>query len=675
MPATCEASSLVALLVQRCASTTNLRKARQLHGLILTSLPTITPSPYVNNNILSMYARCGSIGDACQLFDKMPHRSIVSFNALISAFSRGSLHAISAFNLFHQLEIEGLRPNGSTYTSLLQASSLLEKCTPGSMLHARLVKSGFAGDTCVQTSLLGMYSNCGDLESAENIFNPMVDKDAVAWNSMILGYMKNENIASGLQLYGSMVRSSTLPTQFTYSMILIACSRQIDLVSGKAVHAQLVACVFRRIEYPDLVSWNSMISGYSENGLAQEAMEMFVQFQRISSFKPDQYTFAAIISATATSPYSNYGKPLQAQVIKAGYERSVHVGSTLISMYFNNKETGCAQKVFSSILEKDTVLWTDMISGHCRMADGENAVKFFHLMRREGLKVDSFALSSTLSACADLVILKQGEMIHCLAIKTGYDFEISVCGSLIDMYAKNGELQAAESIISTVSSPDLKCWNAMLGGYGHHGKAVEAMKVFDEILKNNLSPDKVTFISLLSACSHDGWVDKGKLLWNCMKENGLRPGPKHYSCMVSLLSRAGLLEEAERMIVDSPFSEDNVDLWKALLSSCITHKNFEMGVRAAEQVLDVDGDDCATHVLLSNLYAAAGKWGDVIRTRRKMKHLVLEKDPGLSWIEVMNEIHVFCSGDQSHPMMKEMHTELLSIKGNMKSKVDRNFTL
>ncbi|KAL6993684.1 hypothetical protein U1Q18_011796 [Sarracenia purpurea var. burkii] len=692
MPPSYEASSLASLLVQKCTAATTLRKARRLHALILTSIPAALQSPFLNNNLLTMYARCGSLGDSRLLFDKMPHRNTVSFNALISAYSQSSRLALSSFEMFSQLDTEGLRPNGSTFTSLLHACSLLEDCMLGSTLHAQVIKFGFLGDTRVQTSLVGMYSNCGDLESAKEVFGSIIDKDAMAWNSIIIGYIKNDKIASGLHLYGCMMRCGKIPTQFTYSMVINACSRQKDHALGQVVHAQVMisgtptdlplqnslldmycSCgdtnaafeVFTRIDNPDLVSWNSMITGCSESGHGEDAMEMFVKLQQMTYVKPDEYTFAATISATGASLASDYGKPLHAQVIKFGYETSVYVGSTLVSMYFNNGESDSSQKVFSSIADKDVILWTGMIAGHCRMVDGENAIKFFHGMSKQGHSVDSFALSSALSACADLVTLKQGEVIHCQAVKTGCDLEMCVCGSLIDMYAKTGNLQAAESIISKVGFPDLKCWNALLGGYSHHGKAEEALKVFGEILKQNLKPDQVTFVSLLAACSHCGLVDEGKLLWDIMIKNGLRPMPRHYSCMVSLLCRAGMLEEAEEMILVSPFSGNYSDLWRTLLSACVANKDLGLGVHAAEQVLSIDPDDRSTHILLTNLYAAAGKWDNVTKMRRKIRELMLEKDPGLSWVEITNDFHLFSSGDQLHPEIGKIQGELHRLQGNM----------
>lgn len=195
--------------------------------------------------------------------------------------------------------------------------------------------------------------------------------------------------------------------------------------------------------------------------------------------------------------------------------------------------------------------------------------------------------------------------------------------------------------------------------------AEEALKLFFDIQKHGLVPDQVTFLSLLSACNHSGLVEVGKFLWNCMKENGIPPGPKHYSCMVSLLSRARLLNEAEELIIKSPFNEDNLELWRTLLSSCIINKNLEMGVHAAEQALKLDAQDGATHILLSNLYAASEKWDDVVEIRKRIKVLTLEKDPGLSWIEDKRNIQVFSSGVQSRKDVGEAEAALHWLQGNM----------
>ncbi|PRQ47814.1 putative tetratricopeptide-like helical domain-containing protein [Rosa chinensis] len=691
MPPLCE-PSLVAALIQKCTAINSLREARRLHALLLTTTTIASRSVFLYNNVLSMYARCGSLGDARKVFEEMPQRSLVSFNALAAAYSRSSDTAGLALTLLKPMGVECLMPNVSTFTSVIQASCTLEDWLVGSLVHAQVVKCGFLNDVYLQTALLGMYSSCGDLVSASRVFGGMVDRDVVAWNSMIFGYLKNGKNKEGLRLFDGMLRTGVIPTQFTYSMVLNVCSRLRYLNLGKIIHARVIVSstqadlalenslldmycnsgdtqaafsVFNKMDSPDLVSWNTMIAGYSENEDGEKAMNLFARLKRLCYLKPDEYTYAAIISAAGTYLATDYGKLLHAQVIKVGLEKSIFVGTALVSMYFKNSETDSAQKAFYSISEKDVILWTEMIMGYSRLADGESAIKFFKEMCKESHKVDSFALSGALSACSDLAMLKQGEMIHSQALKTGFDVEMSVCGSLVDMYAKNGCLESAYCIFSQVLEPDLKCWNSMLGGYSQHGMAEEALKLFFEIQKHGLVPDQVTFLSLLSACNHSGLVEVGKFLWNCMKENGIPPGPKHCSCMVSLLSRARLLNEAEELIIKSPFNEDNLELWRTLLSSCVIHKNLEIGVHAAEQVLKVDAEDSATHILLSNLYAAAGKWDKVVEIRRKIKELTLEKDPGLSWIEDKKNIQVFSSGVQSKEEVGEAEDALHWLQGNM----------
>ncbi|KAK6924108.1 Pentatricopeptide repeat [Dillenia turbinata] len=584
----------------------------------------------------------------------MPCRNLVSYNALIAAYARNQDNAFLALKVYKEMRVSCVGLNSLTFSSLFQAVSYVEDWSLGSALHAQVVKFGFGCHICLQTSLLGMYSNCGDLVSAKKLFGNIVDKDAVCWNSMIFGYLKNNLIMESLILSVGMLRSGVSPTQFTYSMVLNGCSKLGNDFYGKMIHARVItsdmpmdlplnnalidmycSCgdveaaytVFSRIKNPDLVSLNSMIAGYSEIDDGEKAIDLFIELQQGGPAKPDEYTYAAVISATGSFLASDYGMPLHACVIKEGFEGSVFVGSTLVSMYFKNMESDSAHK-----------------GGH---------------------KMDSFSLSGALSACADLATLRQGEIIHAVAVKTVCDDEISVCGSLIDMYAKSGNLQAAEVLFKDVKAPDLKCWNSMLSGYSHNGKANEALKLFDGLLENRLKPDQVTLLCCLSACSHCGLVQQGKFFWKYMKENGFLPGPKHYSCMVSLLSRAGSLDEAKKLISESPFCKDNLELWRTLLSSCITHKNFETGVYAAEQVLRYEAEDSATHILLSNLYAVIGSWDNVASVRRKMRGFSMEKDPGLSWIEVMNTNHVFSSGDQSHPEVDQAEAELHSLYGNM----------
>ncbi|CAL9246917.1 unnamed protein product [Arabidopsis halleri] len=689
-----EIASSVVELTRKCVSITALKRARQLHAIILTAgAGSASESPYANNNLISMYVRCGSLEQARKLFDKMPDRNVVSYNALYSAYSRNPDYASCAFSLINQMASESLKPNSSTFTSLVQVCTVLEDVLMGSLLHSQIIKLGYSDNVVVQTSVLGMYSSCGDLESARRIFDCVNGGDAVAWNTMIVGSLRNDKIEDGLMLFRSMLMSGIDPTQFTYSMVLNACSKlgSYSYSVGKLIHARMIvsdiladlpvenalldmycSCgdmkeafyVFGKIHNPNLVSWNSIISGCSENGFGEQVILMYRRLHRMSTPRPDEYTYSAAISATAEPERFVYGKLLHGQVTKLGYERSVFVGTTLLSMYFKNGEAESAQKAFGVIPERDVVLWTEMIVGYSRLGNCECAVQLFIEMYRGKNRTDGFSLSSVLGACSDMAMLRQGEVFHSLAIKTGFDSVMSVSGALVDMYGKNGKYETAESIFSLVSNPDLKCLNSMVGAYSQHGMVEKALSFFEQILENGFTPDAVTYLSLLAACSHRGSTQEGEFLWNQMKEQGIKAGFKHYSCMVSLVSKAGLLDEALELIEQSPPGNNQAELWRTLLSACVNTRNLQMGLYAAKQILKLDPQDTATHILLSNLYAVNGRWEEVAEMRRKIKGLASSKDPGLSWIEVNNNnTHVFSSGDQSTPeVITQAQDELHRLK-------------
>ena len=266
-------------------------------------------------------------------------------------------------------------PNGSTVTSLLQASAALGDLVAGSSLHAHCAKTGLSDNVRVQTSLLGMYFNCGDADCAKRVFTGMKDKDAIAWNSVISGYVKNGKILESLHLLRTMLEDEIKPNSFTYSLALNACAKLQDYDSGRLVHAHILlsgtcvdlplhnslldmysSCgstcsafdVFLRIGSPDLVSWNTMIGGFAENGDGEKAMEMFIRLRQACHVKPDEYTFAAIIASTCGFPARDYGRLLHAQAEKAGLMSGAYVGSTLLSMYFSNGDPVSPRKIFSS---------------------------------------------------------------------------------------------------------------------------------------------------------------------------------------------------------------------------------------------------------------------------------------------------------------------------------------
>ncbi|XP_020599353.1 pentatricopeptide repeat-containing protein At3g50420 [Phalaenopsis equestris] len=671
----------VAESLRHLPSSESLRKCRQLHALILTYF--FSPSSsllFLFNNLLSTYSKCGSLQDAHKLFETMPERNIVSYNCIISAYSKFSSHVTSCMHLFRDMAAVGITPNAFTFSAL---AHVLHNHRAGSAIHGRVIVLGFYDNAFVKTSLLRMYLGCLCLESAERVFDEMAERDEIAWNSMLFGRLTGCEIEHALQLYRGMVREGLDSTPCTLTMLLTVCRKAEDLNAGRLVHGHVVKCkyppdtpllnalidmyascgdvrtaelVFERIDEPCLVSWNSLIAGFSSNCDGDKAMDAFVRLKLMNcleKLQPDDFTFAAVVSATAGFPSLFYGKPLHAEISKTGWAESVYVGQTLIGMYFLNSEPLSAEKIFGCVPQKDVVIWTEMVAGYSGLGDGEMAIQYFSSMLVEGHEADSFSLSSAIKATAFLTSLRQGEMFHGLVVKGGYGGNSGVSGGLVDMYAKNGSLESSKLMFDTIRRPDLICWNSIIGGFGN--------------VESELQPDYITYISLLSACSHCGLLERARFYWFCMMTDGIIPGLKHYTYMVNLLCRAGLLREAEEMIMDSTFGNSSSELWRILLSSSIVSKNLDMGNHAAKQVLSFEPNDLPTHILLSNLYASIGSWDDVAQVRRKIRGLFVEKEPGLSWIELKDMVHVFSADDDCHVQIDECRKVLLRLQRNLEA--------
>jgi pentatricopeptide repeat protein len=598
----------------------------------------------------------------------MHHRNVISYNTIISAYARDPDKSSQAFSFFLQMATVGVKPNASTLASLVRSSLFIHDSCLGISLHANLMKSGHSKNNVLQTALIGMYGELRWPESANQVFDQMPEKDVVAFNSIISCNIAHGRIKQGLRQFHVLLSEGLVPSQITYTLVISACERIDDLKIGRAIHGKIIMSnikpdvhlqnallgmystngdmetalfIFERIEMPDLVSWNSLVAGYSNIGAGDKAMSAVIQLRGQGWLSPDDYTLASVIAATANLPCFYYGKPLHVHVIKTGFEASVHVGNTLINMYFLNNHPSCAQNIFNSVQKKDAIMWTEMVVGHSNLGEGELAMRYFNSMRRESYKVDSFSLSSSLNSVADLIMVRPGEMLHSLVVKSGYEYNVCVCGNLLNMYSKIGDLEASYKIFSKVPDPDLKCWNSMIMACGNNGRAQEACDMFDEMSNRGIQPNSVTYISLLSACSHARLVDKARYYWFSMLNDGIQPCFQHYACMTSLLSRAGLLEEAQDLITKSPFANQFSELWRIILSSCVIFKNLSVGLGAAERVIALDPNDCSTHILLSNFYASVGKWKKVAEMRKRISDLMLEKQPGVSWIEIKDSSCVF----------------------------------
>jgi pentatricopeptide repeat protein len=362
---------------------------------------------------------------------------------------------------------------------------------------------------------------------------------------------------------------------------------------------------FKKMPLLDVVAWNTMIFGHVKCGQGQKALELFQEMQK-QGVQPELRSFVGLLNACANVVALEEGRHAHRQIIEHGWDSDIIVGNSLIDMYAKCGILDDACKVFKNMASRDVITWNAMISGHVKCGEGQKALELFHQMEQEGVQPNPITLVGVLNACASVLVIEEGRSAHEQIIENGWDLDVFVGNSLVDMYAKCGSMEDACRVFNKLPSHDVVSWNALLGGYAMHGHGKEVLKNFEQMCEEGVQPDDITFICLLSACSHAGLVIEGLCCYASMSTiHKISAKLEHYTCVVDLLGRAGHLQEAEDMIKAMPYNP-NVAVWMALLGSCRIHGNVEMAERVVKQVIELEPENAAGYVLLSNIYAAAG---------------------------------------------------------------------
>lgn len=320
--------------------------------------------------------------------------------------------------------------------------------------------------------------------------------------------------------------------------------------------------------------------------------------------------------------------------------------------------------------DKVIMICLSHVTGYAQNGIGEEALKLCSEMLKLGIQPDNLTLVSVFTACSGLASLKEGRQIHVLVIKNGFDMDLSLCNSLITMYSKCGGILDAEQAFRQINGADLVSWNTIIAAFAQHGLYEKAVFFFNQMELVGVKPDGVTFLSLLSACGHAGKVNESMDFFDLMVKNyGIYPRSEHFSCLVDILSRAGQLEKASKIIQEMPFQADG-GVWGALLAACSVYLNVELGELAAQKIVEVDPHHSGAYIVLSNIYAAAGMWDEVTRVRLQMKEQGVKKQCAYSWMEIGSKTHHFLGGDVSHPDTDKIHLEIKSISLQMKALVN-----
>ncbi|CAL5072915.1 unnamed protein product [Urochloa decumbens] len=560
---------------------------------------------------------CASSADdgygARRLFDRIPdpqtHRFM--YNTVIRAFCDSSCPQ-EALRLHRGMLRRGMLPNEFTLPFVLKACTRARAWAHARAAHGVAVKLGFAGpQVFVGNALLHCYASAGCLTDSRRFFDEMVEKNVVSWNSMINGYAQAGDAREARALFGEMRRQGVSEDEFTLVGLLLACSHEGNLQFGRAMHCHMLVSGSR----VDLILGNALVDMYGKCGDLWMAHRCF----RMMPLKN-------VVSWTSML-----------------YARAKH------------GPVDAARDWFDQMPERNIVSWNAMISCYVQCGQCREALDLYNRMQSHGLAPDEVTLVAVLSACGQIGDLTVGKMIH-LYIRDNMDNpDVSLVNSLMDMYAKCGQVDTAISLFDEMRRKNVVSWNVVIGGLAMHGRALDSIRFFRSMVRDSFSPDEITFVALLSACSHGGLLEAGQHYFEAMRHvYNVKYEVEHYACMVDLLGRRGYLEKAVCLIKEMPMKPDVV-VWGALLGACRMHGSVVIGRQVIKQLLELEGISGGLLVLISNLLYENHQWDDMKRLRKLMKEWGTRKDMGISSIEVNNGIHEFGVEDIRHENSSEIY--------------------
>ncbi|KAL7106683.1 hypothetical protein ACP275_06G009300 [Erythranthe tilingii] len=608
-------------LIEKCS---NSRQLKQIHAQMLRC--GLFFDPFSASKLVQSYAlsELSSLDYAYKVFDQIPQPNLYSWNILIRA-SASSPQPINCLLMFIRLlHVGGEKPNKFTYPFVIKASAKLDDFQLGKGIHGMVIKEGFSSDLFVSNCLIYFYAECGCLDMARRVFSSMPERDIVSWNTMINGLAQNGYVDEAVECFHRMEEEGLKPNDVTMVGVLSACGKKSDVKFGRWVHSYIET---NRIRL-SLILCNAILDMYTKCGSMKDAKKLF-----------DNMVEKDIISWT-----------------------------TMLAGYAKSGDFNAARVLFDKLPSKeDIATWNALISAYEQSGNPNEAITVFNeLQLSKASKPDEVTLVSTLSACSQLGATEFGSWIHVYMKKEGMRLNRHLVTALVDMYSKCGDLHKALEVFNSVDKRDVFVWSAMIAGLGMHGRGGDAIELFLKMQEAKVKPSSVTFTNLLAACSHSGLVEEGREFFVQMEQNyKIAPGVEHYACMVDILGRAGLLEDAVDLIKNMPMAP-GASVWGALLGACKLHRNVDLAEYACNSLLEIEPQNHGAYVLLSNIYANLGKWDKVSELRKRMRDVGLKKEPGCSSVEVNGVVHEFLVGDSRHPLCKKIYSKLDEVAARLK---------
>ncbi|KAL6535949.1 hypothetical protein OROHE_012793 [Orobanche hederae] len=523
---------------------------------------------------------------------------------------------------------------------LKRCSSLMEL----ESWYGLFLKNNTAQDCFLMNQYITACSNMHSIDSAIFAFDQMDDPNVFAYNAIIGALLNCFRPLEGLWHYKAMLRNGIRPSSYTFPAIVKSC-RILSLTEfGECVHGQVLKNglglqVHVQTAYVDF---------YSSLGRVVESRKVFDEM-----FERDGFAWSAMISAHVRA-----GDLVSARRM---FDETPRCNTTtwniILHGYVAAGDVVSAEEMFDKMIAKDVISWTTMINCYCKHKLYREALRLFDEMKSTGIRPDDLTMATVISACAHLGALDRGKEMHLFVAETRFSIDVYIGSALVDMYSKCGMLERGLVVFFKLPEKNIFCWSSVIDGLASHGFAQEALAMFNKMEKEKIEPNSVIFVSVLAACTHAGLVEEGKRIFHGMHSKySVLPGIEHYGCMVDLLCRVGLLEEA-LVLIRSMTMEPNSVIWGALLGGCKIHNNLDIAQVAVERLMVLEPNNSGYCTLLINMYAEANRWSEVLRIRATMKERGVEKVlPGSSWIEVKRKMYQFAACDSYHPESKEIYS-------------------
>ncbi|KAH7437149.1 hypothetical protein KP509_05G058700 [Ceratopteris richardii] len=625
-----------ACILRACGQLENIDVGREIHAEVERQ-GLVKSHVSIGNALVDFYMKCHLLALAHQVFNMLSNRDLITWNNIIAGYLEHGCY-LEAIQCIGEMSLEGISPDGATLAYEIKACGNLKDIEKAYKLHSGIIKKGFLEQQNVLGGLLiTMYIKCGQLSTAQILFDYIPTKDLASWNALIMGCAEQGHGEKALEYLSKMESKGLHPDAVTYVASLRACScigaiyvgielhieierlvlSKENAVIGNALVDMYAKCgllhfaaeVFDRLPIRDVVSWTTFVNGYVEHGSGDIALHL-IELMEVEGCLPSIATFVCGLKACAILGDVPRGQEFHSTIEKRGLlERDISLGNSLVDMYAECGMLATAERLFKELPSHDVVSWTALISKYAEYGYCGEALQLFEQMQSEGVSPDAVTFVCSLKACSGLrSVNKKKELYAQIHRQKFFQKSHSASSTLVDMYAKCGFLEKAREVFDELLMHNTVSWNALICGYSEHDQGEEVLKCFEEMQHGGISPDIVTFILCLQACGNLGAVGKGLELHAEIERRCLLGAELVGNTLVDMYAKCGTLRRAQNLVDNLPLRD--VVTWTALMRGYAHVGEVENVFLAFERMLnDLVRPDPISFVVILNTCSRSGLFG------------------------------------------------------------------